>query len=106
MSNTIRLNKYNQLYLGPVGPRSTASLRVKSMNDRTALQYMRAPPSIYHVSNFQSTAPRSYHMPVLRHSAPLHLIPEFRGGTRHVRGGAKYNQEVNQRITELSKLVR
>ena len=104
--STIRLNKYNQLYLGPVGPRSTPALRVKSLNDRAALQYIRAPPSIYHTTNFQSTAPQSFHMTVLRHSAPLHLIPEFRGGTRHVRGSARYNQEVNQKISELSKLLR
>ena len=104
--STIRLNKYNQLYLGPVGPRSTPALRVKSMNDRSALQYIRAPPSIFHTANFQSTAPQSFHLAIQKHSAPLHLVPEFRGGTRHVRGGAKYNQEVNQRISELSKLIR
>jgi hypothetical protein len=101
MSDSIRLNKYKTLYLGPA---KNQSLKLKSMNDRTALRYIRSPPEIFSVTNLQTTAPRNFHKPVKRFLHPNNVAPQ--GHTRHVRGSSLYNQAVMRQIGELSKLVR
>jgi len=104
MSDSIRINKHRALYVGK--EYSDPSLRLKSRNDKTALQYMRTHPSVYHVANVQSSNPRNYQLVIPRHQHPLHQIPELRGATRYIRGSAKYNQEVEKRIAELAQIIR
>ena len=103
MSDSVRVNKYRAYYTGP--PRSDPHLRLKSLNDRTAMAYVRTHPSVHHVANVQSSNPQNYQLMHPRHQQPLHIFPELRGATRHIRGSAKYNQAIQQRIAELAKLV-
>ena len=103
--DSVRVNKYTSYYKGPVSGKSTAGLKVKSMSDRAALQYMLSPPSIYHVTNITSRGPRPYDLRHHRHPKPLHIVPEHRGGTRYVRGMGDYRQRVLRQIQELSQLV-
>ena len=81
MSDSVRVNKYRAYYTGP--PRSDPHLRLKSLNDRTAMAYVRTHPSVHHVANVQSSNPKNYQL----------MHP------------AKYNQAIQQRIAELAKLV-
>ena len=105
MTDRIRLSKHRALYVGPVNSRSQSTLKVKAMNDRTTLKLMRSRPEIYHPTNFQSTAPRSQHMPVLRHRAPLFNVPENRGHLKYIKGSSLYNQHVLRNIRELARMV-
>jgi hypothetical protein len=103
MSDSIRLSKHRSLYRGKVT--SDPKLRLRALNDRTALSYMRVHPSVRHIANVQSSAPRNYQLGFQRHQQPLHMIPELRGATRYIRGSSKYNQEVQRRIAELAKII-
>jgi hypothetical protein len=103
MSDSIRLSKYRALYTGKY--QSDPKLRLKSTNDRTSLAYMRTHHSVNHIANVQRSNPRNYQLVHPRHQNPLHLIPEMRGATRYIRGSAKYNQAIQQRIAELARMV-
>ena len=98
-----RENNYTQLYLGP--PTADKQLQAKSVRDRSIRAYNLEPPQVYHFTNIQSRPPLSSHMPLTKHKKPIHHIPEARGYTRHVRGSALYNQQVQRQIQELAKLV-
>jgi hypothetical protein len=105
MTDSIRLSKYRALYVGSVNNKSSAKLKVKAMNDHTTMKLLRSRREIYHPTNIQSTTPKSSHMPVLRHRAPLFNIPENRGFNQYVKGNSLYNQHVLRNIRELSKLI-
>jgi hypothetical protein len=105
MTDRIRLSKHRALYVGPVNSKSQSTLKVKALNDRTTLGLMREPPSIYHITNFQTRAPRSEHMPVSRHVHPMHHIPEARGYSKHIKGSSLYKQHVLRNIQELSRML-
>ena len=98
-----RYNNYTTLYLG--NPTQDRQLQVKSKRDRFVRAYNLEPPQVYHFTNVQSRPPLSQHMPLPKHRKPIHHIPEARGYTRHVRGSALYNQQVQRQIQELAKLV-
>ena len=105
MTDSIRLSKYRALYVGSVNNKSSSKLKIKAMNDRTTMKLLRSRREIYHPTNIQSTAPKSNHMPVARHRAPLFNIPENRGVNQYVKGSSLYNQHVLRNIRELSKLI-
>ena len=105
MTDRIRLSKHRSLYVGPVNARSPGTLKVKSLNDRTTLGLLREPPSVYHITNFQTRAPRSEHMPVHRHVHPMHHIPEARGYSKYIKGSGLYNQQVLRTIQQLQQLI-
>ena len=98
-----RINNHTQLFLGQ--PSSFPALQVKSKRDSVARNFMLTPPSVYDTTNFQRTAPKSYHLPVDRHRYPMHTHPENRGHTRYIRGSSLYNQAVSRQMQDLARLI-
>ena len=100
----IRLNNHTALYRGDIKNASSSKLKLKAYNDRSALAYMRSPPSIYNITNRQTRPPQNYHDPPRRHRKPNFLVPET-GNTRYLSGTAQYKQEIQRKITDLSRML-
>ena len=101
--DSIRLNKHRTLYLGK--ERKDPFLNDKRKTDRVMYKGILAPPILGHFTSVQRSHPKNYDIDVQRHQKPLHVIPDERGATRYIRGSSKYNQAVQRKIGELSKLA-
>lgn len=101
--DSIRLNQYRTLYLGQ--PRQDGHLNEKGKSDRVMYENILHPPQLGHFTSAQRSHPKNYEIQMIRHQKPLHVVPEERGATRYIRGSSQYNQAINAKIAELSKMA-